>query len=270
MEDKEKLSKAELDSMLNKEKIQTRLSGVDVITREITGSTNNDAKDMIKNKPGDTLIVAEEQTAGRGRRGKSFLSPNGGLYMTLLLRCSMPIKEALGATSCAAVALVRALDKLCRVDAKIKWVNDIYAGGKKLCGILTEAVNDYSSGTTEYLIIGIGVNVASSPDITSLSQGSAEAVSLSELGANVGREELCADITRELLQLRRVGFDFSSVYDEYLSRSAVMGREITFIKNGVAHRGKAIGIDKNGALAVESDGKCFILDSGEISVRLNQ
>ena len=255
--------------MLNKNIIQNKLHGVEIITWEITGSTNNDAREMIKYRPNDTLIVAEEQTSGRGRQGKSFISPNGGLYMTLLVRCSLPIKEAVGATSCSAVALVRALKKLCGLDAQIKWVNDIYVGGKKLCGILTEAINDYDRDITEYLIIGIGVNITSSPKIDSLAPNSVETVSLNELGVYISREELCAEITNELLLLRESRFEFSSVADEYTSRSAVIGREITFIKNGAAHNGQALGIDKNGALIVESGGECFLLDSGEISVRLN-
>ena len=255
--------------MLNKDLIQSKIRGVELVTREITGSTNSDAREMIKCGANDSLIVAEEQSAGRGRQGKSFLSPRGGLYMTLLLRCSLPLREAVGATSCSAVALTRALKKLCRLDTQIKWVNDIYVRGKKLCGILTEAVNDYGRGVTEYLIIGIGVNIASSPKIDSLTPNSAEAVSLNELGVNVSREELCAEITNELLRLRDGGFEFSSVADEYISRSAVIGREITFIKNGAAHIGQALGIDNSGALIVESGGEIFLLDSGEISVRLN-
>lgn len=255
--------------MLNKDIIESKIHGVEVITREITGSTNSDAREMIKCGANDSLIVAEEQSAGRGRQGKSFLSPRGGLYMTLLLRCSLPLREAVGATSCSAVAVARALKKLCRLETQIKWVNDIYAGGKKLCGILTESVNDYSRGITEYLIIGIGVNIASSPKTDSLTPGSAEAVSLNELGAEVSREELCAGITNELLSLRDGGFEFSSVADEYVSRSAVIGREITFYRNGTAHTGQALGIDNSGALVVESDGEIFLLDSGEISVRLN-
>ena len=138
--------------MLDKTVLEKKLPGVRVITKELTVSTNNDAKEMINFSPSDTLITSEKQTGGRGRQGKSFSSPEGGLYMTLLLRCGMPITTAVGATSCSAVAVSRAIKNVCGIDTGIKWVNDIYAGGKKLCGILTEAVNDYSRGISEYLV----------------------------------------------------------------------------------------------------------------------
>ena len=172
--------------MLDKIVLENKLPGVKVVTKELTGSTNNDAKEMIDSSPADTLITSEKQTGGRGRQGKSFSSPEGGLYMTLLLRCGMPITTAVGATSCSAVAVSRAIKNVCGIDTGIKWVNDIYAGGKKLCGILTEAVNDYSRGISEYLVIGIGINVLSTPVVPS---SSVECTSLSELGYTASREE---------------------------------------------------------------------------------
>ena len=197
--------------MLDKIVLEKKLPGVRVITKELTGSTNNDAKEMIDSSPADTLITSEKQTGGRGRQGKSFSSPEGGLYMTLLLRCGMPITTAVGATSCSAVAVSRAIKNVCGIDTGIKWVNDIYAGGKKLCGILTEAVNDYSRGISEYLVIGIGINVLSTPVVPS---SSVECTCLSELGSAASREELCAGIARELISMRDKSFDFSLYSEE--------------------------------------------------------
>lgn len=239
----------------------------DIIRKKITVSTNNDARDMIKNSPSDTLIIADEQSGGRGRQGKTFLSPDGGLYMTLLLRCGMPIRDVIGATSCAAVAVIRALKNTVGLEAEIKWVNDIYICGRKLCGILTEAVNDYGSGTTEYLIIGIGMNLSSSPTLDIRSGTSA--ISLAELGIDADRDRLAYAIADELIKLRGGGFCFTFVKDEYISRSAVLGREITFIKNGESRRGTAVRIENGGELVVKTPDGETILDSGEISVRLN-
>lgn len=205
--------------MLDKIVLEKKLPGVRVITKELTGSTNNDAKEMIDSSPADTLITSEKQTGGRGRQGKSFSSPEGGLYMTLLLRCGMPITTAVGATSCSAVAVSRAIKNVCGIDTGIKWVNDIYAGGKKLCGILTEAVNDYSRGISEYLVIGIGINVLSTPVVPS---SSVECTCLSELGSAASREELCAGIARELISMRDKSFDFSLYSEEYAARSVVI------------------------------------------------
>lgn len=251
--------------MLDKIVLEKKLPGVMVITKELTGSTNNDAKEMINFSPADTLITSERQTGGRGRQGKSFSSPAGGLYMTLLLRCGMPITTAVGATSCSAVAVSRAIKNVCGVDTGIKWVNDIYADGKKLCGILTEAVNDYPRGITEYLVIGIGINVTSSPVVPS---SSVECTSLSELGSTASREELCAEIVRELIAMRDKSFDFSLYSDEYAARSVVIGREITFTRNGETKHGDALGIDRHGGLIVCSGNETLLLDSGEISVRI--
>lgn len=251
--------------MLDKIVLEKKLPGVRVITKELTGSTNNDAKEMIDSSPADTLITSEKQTGGRGRQGKSFSSPEGGLYMTLLLRCGMPITTAVGATSCSAVAVSRAIKNVCGIDTGIKWVNDIYAGGKKLCGILTEAVNDYSRGISEYLVIGIGINVLSTPVVPS---SSVECTCLSELGSAASREELCAGIARELISMRDKSFDFSLYSEEYTARSVVIGREITFTRNGETKHGTALGIDKHGGLIVCSDNETLLLDSGEISVRL--
>lgn len=251
--------------MLDKIVLEKKLPGVKVVTKELTVSTNNDAKEMIDSSPSDTLITSEKQTGGRGRQGKSFSSPEGGLYMTLLLRCGMPITTAVGATSCSAVAVSRAIKNVCGIDTGIKWVNDIYAGGKKLCGILTEAVNDYSRVISEYLVIGIGINVLSTPVVPS---SSVECTSLSELGYTASREELCAEIVRELIYMRDKSFNFSLYSDEYAARSVVIGREITFTRNGETRHGTALGIDKHGGLIVCSDNEPLLLDSGEISVRL--
>ncbi len=255
--------------MLNKAVLEKKLPSVHVITKEITGSTNSDAKELASSSPTDILITAETQTGGRGRQGKSFSSPSGGLYMTLLLKCDMPVTSAVGATSCAAVAVVRALKKTCGLDCGIKWVNDIYADGKKLCGILTEAVNDYTVGITKYLIIGIGMNISSAPILKpSPSQPlPAECTCLSALGVNAKREEICSDIVRELLEMRSSNFSFDMVSAEYTAHSVVIGKEISFTKNGETKYGTALGINEHGGLIVDSMGNIVLLDSGEISVR---
>lgn len=253
--------------MLDKTLLQKFLPTVSVITKETTVSTNNDAKLLINDVKNDILITAEEQTGGRGRQGKSFLSPIGGLYMTLLLKCSLPITSAVCATSCSAVAAARAIKKLCGIDCGIKWVNDIYADGRKLCGILTEAVNDYDKMTTEYIIIGIGINVLSSPEMT---DSTVQSVSLSELGAYVSRELLCAEIANELILMRDCGFDFSRYYSEYTSLSVILGHEISFTQNGVTKNGIACGFDESGGLIVDCDEQKLHLSSGEISVRMKK
>ena len=251
--------------MIDGEKLKKLLGIFDVavVVKPTTHSTNTDGKSLAKagiNKP--VLIVADEQTGGRGRQEKTFLSPAGGLYMTLVLPLAAPIGDAVMATSCSSVAVSRALGKS-GIDCGIKWVNDIYAGGKKLCGILAEAENDYLTMTTHALIIGIGVNVESSPSL----DGDVKAVSLRELGCSADITDICAAIAEEMLVLYNDGFDFSTYRDEYVRRSVVLGREITFTENGVTRHGTALGIGDRGELIVGCGGETFALTSGEISVR---
>lgn len=244
-------------------------SDIRIIEKNETVSTNSDAKEIIVHGgyTGDLLIVADTQTGGRGRQGKSFLSPAGGLYMTLAMRCGIPITEAVAVTSCSAAAVCSAIENVSGISCGIKWVNDIYTCGGKLAGILVEAVNDYEKMITKHLIIGVGVNINHSPEIT---DSSYNAASLADCGVTVSRDELCYGIVRELLGIRECGFDFSRYADEYISRSVVIGHEIIYTLNGVTKTGRAVGIDSRGGLMVETCGGVITLDSGEISVRISE
>lgn len=242
------------------------LPDVDVVVKAETSSTNSDAREAVKSglaRP--LLILAEKQTGGRGRQGKVFHSPAGGLYMTLALPCGLPLSDIIGATSCTAVAVVRAIEQVSGAVCGIKWVNDIYLGGGKLCGILIESVNDYTKMTSETLIIGIGVNIEETPLVT---DSSVRAVSLSECGFSCGRDVLCAAIVRELLTVRENSFDFKKYVDEYRARSIVLGHEVTFVQNGISYCGTAESITDTGALVVNCSGMTHTLDSGEIHLRL--
>ena len=114
--------------------------------------------------PHGTLVLAGQQSAGRGRMGRRFESPAGkGIYLSLVLRVPVPASEALGVTVGAAVAVARAVQKLCGIELGIKWVNDLYYQGKKVCGILTEAGTSVESGLLEWLVVGIGLNLTTTP-----------------------------------------------------------------------------------------------------------
>ncbi|MEG2274318.1 MAG: biotin--[acetyl-CoA-carboxylase] ligase, partial [Clostridia bacterium] len=122
-------------------------------------STNNFALTLAQNGVAEgALVVATQQSNGKGRVGKSFVSPKGGIYMSVVLRPNCPLAEATLLTPMAAVAVAKAIRKLCNVDAKIKWVNDIYLDGKKICGILTQAVTDFENEHVAAVVVGIGIN----------------------------------------------------------------------------------------------------------------
>lgn len=232
-----------------------------VVCMDETVSTNTDARRLTSEHPSADVILctAERQTGGRGRQGKSFLSPNGGLYMTLALRTGLPLTSVVGVTSSAAVAVTNALARQ-NVRCGIKWVNDIYLNDKKLAGILTESIN--AGSRSEYVLIGIGVNIASFPFPKEIN-----AISLEEAGYSVSPERLCADIVRELLTIRERHFDFSFCAEVYRERSIVLGREVIYIRNGSSTCGTAVAIDECGRLLVQVGDELHLLDSGEITLR---
>lgn len=129
---------------------------------DTAGSTNSVLKTLAeKGAPHGQVLIAKEQTAGRGRLGRSFCSPKDtGLYMSVLLRPRFSAEDALFITTAAAVAVAEAVDRFAESESKIKWVNDVYLSGKKVCGILTEAAMDFESGGLNYAVCGIGINLS--------------------------------------------------------------------------------------------------------------
>lgn len=238
--------------------------------RKTVTSTNTVLKEIAHNggKQGYVLI-SESQTAGKGRLGRSFYSPNDtGIYMSILLRPKMTIEDSLLITTSAAVAVSRAIENLCDRQAKIKWVNDVFVDGKKVCGILTESSLDFESGGLEYAVVGIGVNISKPkndfPDEIINTAGGF----LDKVKGNV-RCRLIAEILNEFnSQIDNL----SSKYylDEYKRRSLVIGQNITVIKQNKKTPAKAIDIDDKARLVVEyADKSIEHLLSGEVSVRLN-
>ena len=225
-------------------------------------STNSAAKRLAAGgAPHRTLVLAEKQTAGRGRRGRSFYSPaETGLYMSVLLRPNSTLQDALPVTAAAAVAVCRAAEALTGRRPGIKWVNDLFLDGRKISGILTEAISDFESGMAEAVIVGIGVNLRTTdfPDELAGIAGSLHP-------GQVTRNELAARIAAELFRLAE---DLSSpaLMEEYRARSLILGKEITFRQGDALRRGRAAAIDNEGRLLVETDSGRIALKAGEVSV----
>lgn len=224
-------------------------------------STNTEAKSAaLRGAPHGTLIAADEQTAGRGRFGKPFYSPaNTGLYMSVLLKPQKPLSDCVGITIAAACAITDSLESVCGVQAGIKWVNDIFCSGRKVAGILTEAMSDFESGMAESVIVGIGVNISTEnfPEELSGVAGS--------VGVFAERNRLCADIACRLLDYTE-NLSSPELLEKYRSRSVVLGREVTFRQDGAERTGKALEIDDSGRLVIETDSGIEVLRSGEISI----
>lgn len=216
-----------------------------------------------------TVLIANEQTEGRGRRGKSFYSPaDSGIYMSVLLRPDFGADKSFFITAGAAVSAVRAVKKVCGIDAGIKWVNDIMLDGKKICGILTEAVTDFESGSLQYAVMGLGINI-SRPKGGFPSEISDIASSL--YSDEVADNELKCSLAAEILNSFFDIYGHTSVerlINEYKKYSVVIGKRIKVISAGSEYFATAVDIDNDARLVVKDDkGNIHTLSSAEVSVR---
>ena len=250
------------DDFCEAELVKALGASIDVRVFDEIDSTSNEAKRMAADgADAPALIAAVRQTAGRGRMGRSFYSPaQTGVYFSILYPLQTPLWGTVSVTGAAAVATMRAIRTLTGKQTEIKWVNDLYLDGKKICGILTEAV---TLGTRTHLIVGIGVNLNTQdfPDGLNATAGSLHDASLS-------RVELIAEIFRELRRFLEDPFDRSWL-DDYRTHSCVLGRQIVWTCDGDVRSGIATGINRDGELeAVDDGGNAFVLRTGEISVRV--
>lgn len=227
-------------------------------------STNSEAR-LLANQGAEhgTVVLSDEQTEGRGRKGRSFYSPPGsGIYLSVILRPKASVQEAMLITSAAAVAVSKAIESVADVCAKIKWVNDIYIGDKKVCGILTEGVTNLENGEIKTIILGIGVNVTTSRFPAEIADIAAP-ISKSK---TISRNQLTANILNYLEDIYE-NLAARSFLQEYKERCFILGKEIKVIKNGESYPAKAVDINEDAHLIVERGGSLEELTSGEISVR---
>ena len=232
-------------------------------------STNNRARELaVQGAAHGTAVLALRQSAGRGRFGRNFYSPdNSGVYISFILRPNISADRAVMLTSMAAVAVARAMEKLADVRASIKWVNDVYLGAKKACGILCEAGLDFENGRMQYVVAGIGVNVEPMDFPEELGQ-IATSVS-NECGQRISRSRFCAELINELNALYPQ-LESGAFMDEYRSRSNVIGRDVFVLRGDERYPAHVVDIDGEGSLVVcTPDGQRQTLHSGEISLRFN-
>ena len=245
-----------------------RTSGLSVTALESTDSTNTCVRRLAEaGAPEGSVVVAAAQTAGRGRSGKSFLSPAGtGLYMSILLRPQLAMGDALLITTAAAVAVAHAVERVAAVKAQIKWVNDVYVDGKKVCGILTEGALDLENGGLRYAILGIGINICPPaggfpPELAPI------AGALTGAGGDALRAPLAAAVLDEFFALYP-HLTEKPFYDDYVSRSLLTGRQIEVLRGGTRLPATALGIDRDLHLRVRyADGSEENLAAGEVSTR---
>ena len=232
-------------------------------------STNNYAKKLaMSGEPHGTLIAANRQTAGRGRRGHKFESPAGtGLYMSLILRPNCDAGKFQMITIADAVSVCLAIEDLypdSRGKLGIKWVNDVYFHGRKICGILTEAVTGVESGEIESVITGIGVNVSTKKFSEEILQTAGAIFAGGDI--RFGRDELCAKIADYIMTFAG-NLDDPEIIRAYRERSILTGREISYMAGRRKCYGCVQDIDDSGGLVVRNDeGEIETLRSGEVSM----
>lgn len=234
-------------------------------------STNTQCKRLAMEGSVDgTVVIAEEQTAGRGRKGRTFQSPQGlGLYLSILWRPQCEPTRLLPLTSLAAVAVSRAIERVTGEKVQIKWPNDLLLGDKKIAGILTEMALEGESGQIDYVVLGVGLNVHQTvTDFTE--EVAAMASSLDAvLGTSVSRPRLAAALMEELDILRRdIMWEPLRYLDEYRSRCVTIGRAVQLLRSEERQTATAMDVDGQFGLVVRhDDGREETVRSGEVSVR---
>ena len=238
---------------------------------EETGSTNDDLKTLAKQgAPHGTVLIADRQSGGHGRMGRSFHSPGGvGIYFSILLRPQCRPGELMHLTCATAVAMCDAVESATGFRPGIKWTNDLVCGKRKLGGILTE-LGLSSSGTVDYAIIGIGINCCQeisdfAPDIQDIAASLAMVT-----GREIDRARVAAAMMDSLHKMDSILLtEKASILDRYRRDCITIGQEISLLRVGEEVRhGKAVGMDELGALLVRfSDGHTEAVNSGEVSVR---
>ena len=235
-------------------------------------STNRTAREMAADgAPDGTVVLAHKQSAGRGRLGRSFFSPDGtGLYMSLILRRDLTAADALRLTPMAAVATAEAIEDMVGHKVDIKWVNDIYLDQKKVCGILTEGSVDPTLGRLAYAVIGIGVNITP-PDggfPEEIRRVAGAILSASDDAEGV-RDALAEKILSNMISLLEKTAP-ERVHEKYRQRLMLIGRPVTVhTADGSSSRAAtALDIDGDYRLIVRyEDGTTEHLDGGEVSIR---
>ena len=252
-----------------KKKLKTR--GVNLHVFDVVDSTNTVLRNMANDGYGEkTVVIANEQKQGRGRKGRTFFSPSdSGIYMSILLRPENNIENAVLITAAAAVCVARAIDKVCGVNCEIKWVNDIYIENKKVCGILAESALDTKTASVKYIILGIGINLyRPKDDFPSEIQNVAASILDNKENTDL-RNQVAAEIINEFF---KVYHDVGSneIYNEYKDRLMLIGKDVIVYNADKEYEATVVDLDENFRLCVRTkNGKEIRLNSGEVSTKLS-
>ncbi len=254
--------------MLNKESIEKKLTelGVDlpkIMFYDCVDSTNTRAKEYAKEHPDErcpVVFIANQQTSGRGRLGRSFVSnENAGIYISILTFPDKNGADATKSTTRAAVLLSKSIEEVCNCHIKIKWVNDLYLNDKKLAGILTEGEMS-NSGKIDYQVVGMGINV----------YRNAISEEISDIATSIEGEEILPPNRADLaaLIIKNFLYDESDCYVEYKDRSLIISKNVTVVKLTESYPAKVLDINPDYSLKIQTENGIENLFTGEISIRI--
>ena len=241
----------------------------EVVVHDVVESTNTIAKEMaVAGAAHGTVVIAKEQTAGRGRYNRVFASPAGsGIYMSFILRpAEWLMKNILLATHHAAVCVCEAIEAVTTKQPKIKWVNDVFLAGRKVCGISTEAMTDFESGQIAWIVVGIGINHTQPMCLPPEFREIVGAV-FSDGEPLVTKNKLAAEV------INRVVFPLydveSELIAEYRKRMLAIG-QVVEVKDENPYNALVIDVEEAGRLVVRREsGEVEVLQAGEISINVN-
>ncbi len=228
-------------------------------------STNTIATQKAKEgAPEGTIVVAEEQKKGRGRMGRDFICPNGGLWFSIILRPEIKVMLATRITYLVAVAVAETINDLGSIKAEIKWPNDILIANKKVCGILTEMSAEID--LINYLVVGVGVNINFSANIFSGELEDKATTLLTELGYEINRVEFFQSLLKNIEKLYLNLDDFETVLNRWKELNCTLGKTVTIKDNRREVTGKAVDINQDGALILKVAGEKKEVYSGDLSL----
>ncbi|HHY42709.1 MAG TPA: biotin--[acetyl-CoA-carboxylase] ligase [Thermoanaerobacterales bacterium] len=244
-----------------------KIIGSKIYYCQVTKSTNDDAKKIAQEgAQSGTLVIAEKQQGGRGRMGRSWDSPAGGLWLSIVLRPELSPVDAPKLTIMSAVAVAEAIVQATGICAKIKWPNDILIDGKKVCGILTEMSAEMDA--VNYVVIGIGINVNNDDFPDELKDKS---TSLRQIkGEQISRIKVLTALLENLEQyyIEAENEGFEKIFEKWRALCVNLGRKVKIIGKIDGFEGTAIDIDASGALLVKTlDGQIKKVVSGDVSLR---
>ena len=242
-----------------KKALADKAGGMDITLLESVDSTNNYAKKLPVG--GIKLVTAKMQTKGRGRLGREFFSSGGGIYMSLALPTDIAPEPNL-CTIAAAVAVCRVIDKISDSTPGIKWVNDIFCDGKKVCGILCEGILTPDTTGLLAVIVGIGMNLyLDKKDFPEELRDIAGSV----FPHSTSRNEIIAMLASEIIDILKE-MTRKEIAEEYKSRLFILGMNVTYKKDNIEYSGIAEDINEYGNLIVNTGSEKVVLSSGEITL----